>query len=128
MLNFEKAINKYKAAKICPDISSEQIEIIEEKIEKAREGYISTIKKANDKTQEALELAQKQARISEANRLAFFATQAIERNNYEEAYQVAAIALDMVRESPTPLVEKAFGDAAYYNYFCLLYTSPSPRD
>jgi len=115
-LDFEKAISKFKAAKICPDITDAQINIIDQRIEDAREGFIATIKKANEKTQEALEIAKTQTRISEANRLAFYVNQAIEKNDYEEAFQVAMIAYDMVKDEPTILVEKAFGDAAYKYY------------
>ena len=114
--NFEKAISKYKAAKICPDITAGQVEIIDQKIEQTRESYISTIKKVNEETKTALAIVQKERQISEANRLAYFANQAIEKKQYEEAFQVASLALEMVKDKPTALVEKAYGDASYLFY------------
>ncbi len=115
-LDFEKAINKYKAAKICPDVSTAQLETINQKIDAAREGYIEEIKKAKTETEKILLQEKKQRQISEANRLAFMANQSVEKNEYQEALQIAHLALGMTKGQPTAMVEKAFGDAVYRYY------------
>ncbi len=124
--NFEKAINKFKAAKITPDISADQIRLADQQIESARDGFIAAIQKANEETKIALEKAQVETKISEANRLAFLANQYVEKGNYEEAFQVASIAMNMVKDNAPNLVEKAFGDAGYHQFSKTLENEKTP--
>ena len=125
-LDFEKAINKYKAAKICPDVSTAQLETINQKIDAAREGYIEEIKKAKTATEKILLQEKKQRQISEANRLAFMANQSVEKNEYQEALQIAHLALGMTKGQPTAMVEKAFGDAVYRYYHRVYEAGKAP--
>jgi len=115
---YSKAISKFKAAKIGSD--ENQIKQADQQIEFANEAFIKAIQEANEETKLALEQSKLEAKVSEANRLAFMANQYVEKENNEEAFQVATIALSMVEQGPTNLVEKSFGDAAYRKHFKVL--------
>ncbi|MFT5384751.1 MAG: WD40 repeat protein [Saprospiraceae bacterium] len=56
LLDFEKAINQFKAAKICDDLPTENE--VDEWISKAQSGYIEAIKKARKDAEDALVRAQ----------------------------------------------------------------------
>ncbi len=121
---YSKAIRKFKAAKIGSDAT--QIKEADKQIEFANEAFIKAIQEANEETKLALEQSKLEARISEANRLAFMANQYVEKENYEEAFQIATIAMSMVEQDPTNLVEKSFGDAAYRKYLKVLKNKEAP--
>ncbi len=118
-LQFQESINLFEAAKICPDNTIEQVEEVEEWLTRARDGYIDAIIKARDEAQRseqnallAQEEANRQATRSEANRLAYLATQELLKNNLVDAMTLAYRALDLVKEDPMPLVEQSFGNTS----------------
>ena len=119
-LDFEEAINQFKAAKIARGVTREQERIVDEWIEKAQTGYIDAIKRESQKALEAQAEAQKQAEIanleaqrSEANRLAFLAMEEIKQGNKEDALTLAFMAYQKVENDPIPQVKQSFGDAVF---------------
>ena len=117
-LQFEEAINLFEAAGICPDKPEGGDDEVQEWLTKSRNGYIDAITTARDnalKSEEAArELqreAEKQARISEANRLAYLATQELANDNADEALILAYLGLSQAGEESLPLVREAFGNS-----------------
>ena len=124
-LDFEMAIKKYKAARICHDRPANNE--IDQLLEKARNGYIDNIKKSRKEANLAeenarqsaatalreKENAEKSARRSEAGKLAFQAREELEKNHKMHALCLALTAHKMVKENPLPLVNRAFGDATF---------------
>ncbi len=124
-LDFEMAIKKYKAARICHDRPTNNE--IDDLLKKARNGYIDNIKKsqraaklAEEKAKQSAESALREkekaeasARRSEAGKLAFQAREATEKKHKMHALCLALTAHKMVEGNPLPLVNRAFGDATF---------------
>jgi len=86
-LDFENALNLFDAAKICPDITEEQIEEVIKWHDLASTGYIDAIKKARDeaiRAQEAAVMAKTEAE-NQANRKSSQATRRENANLSEKA-------------------------------------------
>ncbi|MCB0580965.1 MAG: hypothetical protein KDD10_16845, partial [Phaeodactylibacter sp.] len=125
-LQFQDALNNFEAAKICPEITSVQREEIDNWISKTTTGYIDAITQEKERAEAAQKRAEEQARISEANRRAFLANQAVEQGQKEDALYLAFTACQLVETNPIPSVEKAFGDAVFLNYASALEGHAGP--
>ena len=79
-LEFEVAINNWKAARICSDMTREQEAELEDWIERAQSGYIDKLNDARKEAEDRAKEARRQARIAEANRLAFLANDEISQS------------------------------------------------
>jgi WD40 repeat protein len=112
-LDFERAISQFIAAKECPDNLDSQLAEAENWLQKSRTGYIEAIRSARDEALKAQAEAEKQARISEANRLAFLAEQERKNGNHTSALTLSFRALEMVEGDPPEFVRQVFSDAVY---------------
>ncbi|NND35026.1 MAG: WD40 repeat domain-containing protein [Saprospiraceae bacterium] len=110
LFQFQQAIDLFNAAKICPDNSEDQVQEIDNWISKANNGYINEITKARDEALVLQKEAVKQARFSEANRLAYLAAEELEKRNIEDALLLAFMGLDMIEDEPLLQVKQVFGD------------------
>jgi WD40 repeat protein len=110
LFQFQQAIDLFNAAKICPEINDDQIQEIDDWISKANNGYINEITKARDEALILQKEAVKQARFSEANRLAYLAAQELEKRNLDDALLLAYSGLEMIAEDPLDQVRQIFGN------------------
>lgn len=144
VLNFQSAINNFKAAKISASNKTE-IKEAESWIEKANQGFIAFMKAATDKETKAKEealLAQKeaerQAAISEASRLASLSGIAIEKNEAKDALLLTNLAINALEKakaiaSTRPIdksinntIKKAFARAVDKNYSKIIPAHTAP--
>ena len=128
--DFQGAFANFRAISGCDQLTANQVRQMNDWIDKANKGYADFMTKARkdaedardralnalDEAQKARDEAQLQAQISEANRLAFIASQEVEKGNGNDALVLAYRAMDLTREHPTPSILLAFGNAIDASY------------
>ena len=120
---YQKAIDQFIAARRCAELTPQQREQIDEAIDEAQIGYITSINEARQKAEEAQRLAEDRAKalglqvlITEANRIAFLADQELENGNSKDGLALAYYAYSKIDTMPIPKVKLSFGDAIYQTY------------
>ena len=128
--DFQGAFANFRAISGCDQLTTNQVRQMNEWIDKANKGYADFMTKARkdaedardralnalDEAQQARDEAQLQASISEANRLAFIASQEVEKGNGNDALVLAYRAMDLTRRHPTPSILLSFGNAIDASY------------
>ena len=114
-LQFEQAINYFKAAEICTDGPSDKSPI-QKWIQRSSDQYIIAIEEARDRERRARIQAEKEQRISQANQLALLSANERDLQNDTNAIILAYAAVTLQVDSLMGSLDPVFSQAAVDYY------------
>ena len=121
--NYAFAINQFFAILRSCDLTRRQRDGMYDLIDSTQQAFasslrdaLSTAEKRREEADAAKQIAIEEARISEANRLAYLSGVQTERQNKADALVLAYAAIDSTKDDPIASARQAFGDAVFLNY------------